>query len=443
MRGFMMLSILAVAAMAQETSVAPIPRPVATVPAGVPLRVALEHRVAIKHVGETIHGRLVDPVYVYDRVVLPAGSVVEGHVAKIGGVPIGRRLTAILSGNLTPRRDVRAEFDAIVLNDGSRLALRTVPALGTTHTMRIAKPLKKGEARKSALNDAREKLGEMDRAAILAFKAPGKMSRLKSRLFSMLPYHRQAWQAGTLFDGVLKEPVNGVAQDVDAHTGHLAGAENNIQEVSARLLTPLSSATARRGSPIEAVVTRPVFSADQGLLIPEGSLLHGEVIDARPARRFHRNGKMLFVFRQIELPAKAAQEIKGYVEGVEADLDAHVALDSEGAVRASSPKTRFIFSALAAAAAGLSLHQDYNAAGVPDQDIGGRAESGAVGLGLIGTALAQTSRIVASSIAFAGAGFSVYSTFIARGENVVLPLNTPVKISLVSRDENSRGQLAK
>jgi hypothetical protein len=443
MRGFMMLSILAVAAMAQETSVAPIPRPVATVPAGVPLRVALEHRVAIKHVGETIHGRLVDPVYVYDRVVLPAGSVVEGHVAKIGGVPIGRRLTAILSGNLTPRRDVRAEFDAIVLNDGSRLALRTVPALGTTHTMRIAKPLKKGEARKSALNDAREKLGEMDRAAILAFKAPGKMSRLKSRLFSMLPYHRQAWQKGTLFDGVLKEPVNGVAQDVDAHTGHLAGAENNIQEVSARLLTPLSSATARRGSPIEAVVTRPVFSADQGLLIPEGSLLHGEVVDARPARRFHRNGKMLFVFRQIELPAKAAQEIKGYVEGVEADLDAHVALDSEGAVRASSPKTRFIFSALAAAAAGLSLHQDYNAAGVPDQDIGGRAESGAVGLGLIGTALAQTSRIVASSIAFAGAGFSVYSTFIARGENVVLPLNTPVKISLVSRDENSRGQLAK
>ena len=441
--GGLMLSILAVVAMAQETSVAPIPRPVATVPAGVPLRVALEHRVAIKHVGETIHGRLVDPVYVYDRVVLPAGSVVEGHVAKIGGVPIGRRLTAILSGNLTPRRDVRAEFDAIVLNDGSRLALRTVPALGTTHTMRIAKPLKKGEARKSALNDAREKLGEMDRAAILAFKAPGKMSRLKSRLFSMLPYHRQGWQAGTLFDGVLKEPVNGVAQDVDAQTGHLAGAENNTQEVSARLLTPLSSATARRGSPIEAVVTRPVFSADQGLLIPEGSLLHGEVIDARPARRFHRNGKKLFVFRQIELPAKAAQEIKGYVEGVEADLDAHVALDSEGAVRASSPKTRFIFSALAAAAAGLSLHQDYNAAGVPDQDIGGRAESGAVGLGLIGTALAQTSRIVASSIAFAGAGFSVYSTFIARGENVVLPLNTPVKISLVSRDENSRGQLAK
>jgi hypothetical protein len=82
------------------------------------------------------------------------------------------------------------------------------------------------------------------------------------------------------------------------------------------------------------------------------------------------------------------------------------------------------------AVAGLSFHQDYNAQGVPDQDIAGRAESGAVGLGLIGTLLAQTSRTLASGMAFTGAGFSVYSTFIARGEDVVLPVNTPVQVSL-------------
>jgi hypothetical protein len=69
----------------------------------------------------------------------------------------------------------------------------------------------------------------------------------------------------------------------------------------------------------------------------------------------------------------------------------------------------------------------------PDQDIAGRAESGAVGLGLIGTLLAQTSRALASGIAFAGAGFSVYSTFLARGEDVVLPANTPLKVSLKAR----------
>jgi hypothetical protein len=398
--------------------------------------VALERRVAIKRVGEPIHGRLVDPVYVYDKLALPAGSVVEGHIAEIGGVPIGRRLTAILSGNFTPRRDARAQFDALTLTDGLRLSLRTTASRGTTHTMRVVKPPKKGEDRKSALGADRDKVKEMDRAAILAFKAPGKMSRLKSRLFEMLPYHPQSWPAGTLFSGVLQEPLTGLApspSEARAVQGAVAAPE--VREVSARLLAEISSATARKGAPVEAVVTRPVFSADHNLLIPEGACLVGEVVEAQHGRFFHRNGKVLFVFRQIKLPAGAGQGVQGYLEGVEADFNEHLALDSEGATHVGSPKTRFIFPALAAAAAGLSFHQDYNAQGVPDEDLGGRAESGAVGLGLIGTLVAQLGpRALASGIAIAGAGFGAYSIFIARGQDVVLPVNTPVTISLRARD---------
>jgi hypothetical protein len=116
---------------------------------------------------------------------------------------------------------------------------------------------------------------------------------------------------------------------------------------------------------------------------------------------------------------------------LEADFNEHLVLDSEGGTQVTRSKTRFIFPAIAAAVAGLSFHQDYNSKGVPDLDSGGRAESGAVGLGLIGTVLTQLGpRIFASSIAITGAAFSVYSTFIARGANVVLPANTPVKISL-------------
>jgi hypothetical protein len=441
MRGCVILLTVALAALAQEVPVASSAQPGTTVPSGVPLRVALERRIAIKRVGEPIQGRLVDPVYVFDRVVLPAGSIVEGHIARIGGVPASRRLTAILSGNLTPPREVRAQFDALVLSDGSRLSLRTSLSRGTAHTMRIAKQRKRPEERKPALEGARGRFEEMDRAAILAFKAPGKMSRLKSTLFGMLPYHRQAWPAGTLFNSVLQEPLTGPAPGrVEARTDYLAVAEPEAQEVSARLLTPISSATARRGAPVEAVVTRPLFSTGHGLLIPEGSRLVGDVVMSQPARCLHRNGKVLFVFRQIKLPAGTVEGIQGYLEGVEADFDAHLALDSEGAAHATSPKTRFIFPAIAMAVAGLSLHQDYNAQGVPDQDMGGRAESGAVGLGLIGTLLAQASRTLASSIAFTGAGFSVYSTFIARGEDVVLPVNTPVKISLGARGDEAGGE---
>ena len=66
-------------------------------------------------------------------------------------------------------------------------------------TMGVAKESKTHDKRKSASRGPLEKLEEMDRAAILAFTAPGTMSRLGSTLVGMLPYHRQAWAAGTLF----------------------------------------------------------------------------------------------------------------------------------------------------------------------------------------------------------------------------------------------------
>jgi hypothetical protein len=406
MRECIVLWALAAAALAQQ--------PGTTVPAGVPLRVMLDHRIPIKHVGESILGRLVEPVYVFDRVVLPAGSVVEGHIAEIGGVPALRRFTAILNGNFTPPRDVRAQFDALVLSDGSRLSLRTSLSRGTSHTARIS-------------------THKADRTSILAFKTPGQMSQLKSALIGMLPYHRQAWSAGTLFNGVLQEPLVAPPGHLEASAGSPAAVSPEAQEVDARLLAPITSAIAQRGAPVEAVVTRPLFSADHRLLIPEGAHVLGDVVAAKPARCFHRNGRMLFVFRQIKLPGDATQPIHGHLDGMEVDFDSHLAIDSEGAARAANPKTRFIFPAIALAVAGLSIHQDYNSQGIPDQDIGGRAESGAVGLGLIGTVLAQASRPLASWIAFTGAGFSIYSTFIARGEDVVLPENTPVRISLQAR----------
>jgi len=393
------------------------------VASGVPLRVGLEDRVVIKRVGEPIYGRLVDSIYIFDRVAVPAGSVVEGHIAEIGGVPASRRLRAILSGNFTPPRDVRAQFDTLVLSDGSRLPLHSSLSRGTAHTVRVA-----------ARGKRTDQPATENRAVLLAFTAPGKMSQLKSYLAGMFPYHRQTWTAGTLFNSALQDPLTGLPPSrAETQSDHPAADQSGEMEVEARLLAPLSSATVRRGALVEAIVTRPLFSTSHALLIPEGSRLRGDVVDARPARWLHRNGKLLFVFRQLQLPAQDARSIQGRLEGVDASFDAHLAIDAEGAAHASSPKTRFIFPAISAAVAGLSFHQDYNSQGVPDQDIGGRAESGAVGLGLIGTVVAQAARPLASGIAVAGAAFSIYSTFIARGEEVVLPANTPVRVSLGTR----------
>ncbi|MEO8661387.1 MAG: hypothetical protein ABI693_23155 [Bryobacteraceae bacterium] len=389
----------------------------ATVRAGVPLRIALDRRVPIGHVGDPIQGRLVDPIYNFDRMVLPAGALVEGRIAEIGGVPLRRRVTAILSGNFTPPRDVRAQFDTLVLGDGSRFPLRTAPSRGAAYTARVSKEPK----------GVRDRIQQKSQAAVLAFTAPGKMNRLKTTLLGMLPYSRQSWRAGTLFNSVLQDPVTVPMLNPTDWPA--------TQEVRARLITTVTSATAQKGGVVEAVVTQPQFSADRRLLIPEGSRLIGEVVKAQKARYLHRNGKLLFVFRQIQLPTATAQAIRGDLEGVEVDSGANLALDSEGATRATSPKTRFIFPAIAVAVAGLSFHQDYNSQGVADQDIAGRAESGAVGLGLIGTVVAQASRTLASGIALTGAGFSVYTTFLARGQDVILPQNTPVTVTLNARPE--------
>ncbi|PYT29716.1 MAG: hypothetical protein DMG57_10775, partial [Acidobacteria bacterium] len=121
--------------------------------------------------------------------------------------------------------------------------------------------------------------------------------------------------AGTLFNAVLEESLTAPAPTLEVRTDYPAVAEPEAQEVSARLLTPISSATARRGAPVEAIVTRPLFSTGQELLIPEGSRLLGDIVEAQPARRLHRNGKLLFVFHQIKLPAGGVQGIQGYLEG--------------------------------------------------------------------------------------------------------------------------------
>lgn len=384
-----------------------------TIGAGVPLRIAIENRIRIQSPGQAVQGRLVEPVYVFDHIALPAGTLVEGRIASIGGVPTSRRIAATMSGNFTPAREVRAEFDTVILNDGSRIPVHTTAVMGAANTARVAK---KG---------VKDRFVGMERAAILAFKTPDKWTRLQARLTSMLPYHRQAWQPGTLFNATLQQSVLAPRREY--------AMTRESGELHARLLQPLSSASARKGEAIEAVVTRPLFSADGKLLAPEGTKLVGEVMDARPARLLHRNGKLHFVFRQIKPADGQERKIQGYLEGLDADAAANLALDSEGAARISSPKTRFIFPAIAAGAAALSFHQDYNAQGIPDQDYWGRAQSGVVGLGLVGMVVAQAARPLASGIAIAGAGFSIYNTFIARGSEVTLPANTPVRVSMGER----------
>src|SRR5579863_2236009 len=91
-----------------------------SVPKGTPLQVALDQEIRVKKVGQPIHGRIVEPVYAFDHIVIPVGSEVAGQVTKIGTISGGKRTMAALDADSTPVRTVEVNFHHLVLADGRR-----------------------------------------------------------------------------------------------------------------------------------------------------------------------------------------------------------------------------------------------------------------------------------------------------------------------------------
>src|ERR1035438_10026512 len=54
-----------------------------TVPNGTPLQIALDKEVRVRKVGQPITGRVMQPVYVFDRLVIPVGTVANGRISAI------------------------------------------------------------------------------------------------------------------------------------------------------------------------------------------------------------------------------------------------------------------------------------------------------------------------------------------------------------------------
>ena len=106
---------------------------------GTPLRVAVD-RVVIKRVGQHIEGVLVDPVFAHDRIVIPTGTRVLGHVERAHWrVEEAARRSPCSA--VTSRRFTTSflQFDAIVLADGRTLPVRTQVSAGTEQvTLKVA-----------------------------------------------------------------------------------------------------------------------------------------------------------------------------------------------------------------------------------------------------------------------------------------------------------------
>src|SRR5690349_14673059 len=119
------------------TPSAPVSVIVLKIPAGTPLRVALDERVRIKAPGQPVHGKVVETVYAFDQPVIPAGSAMTGRVAQIDAVGKSKRLQAYFNGNLTPPHGYRLDFDSVILPNGETRKLVTTVSAGTAEVVHL------------------------------------------------------------------------------------------------------------------------------------------------------------------------------------------------------------------------------------------------------------------------------------------------------------------
>jgi type IV secretory pathway VirB10-like protein len=404
-----------------------------------PLQIALDRDVRIRKVGQPIHGRLVQPIYAFDRLVAPAGTEVDGHIARIEGLPRKKRVLGILNADFTPERKVEVQFDQLVLAEGRTIPFKAGVTPGSGRVMQVIstnadkkKKSAKGSA-SEAIDEAKQEARQQWHEAIEQIKEPGKLHRLERYAISQLPARPQYLDAGTVYFAELQEPLNFGSETLTPQmAASIGSAIPKGSLIHALLITPLNSATTKKGAAVEAVLSQPLFNGHR-LVLPAGSRIKGVVLQARPAASLHHNGQLRIAFRQIVPPDGVAQKVVASLESVQAGKDSHVKLDSEGGAEAYTSKTRYLSTglSLALATAAMMEHDDADDAGRSQPGFGG----GPDGFKLVGMVLnfAIKSQSFPMAMAAYGAGRSVYVNFIARGQDVVFPRNTLMEIGIGSR----------
>jgi len=425
------------------------------VEAGRPLRVSLDNRVRIKQAGQPVTGTLIEPLYALDRLVVPSDTPVRGHVAQLVTPSRTARMRAWLAGDFSPHRRVVLQFDTLVLDDGHEIPLQTIVNAGIPNVKwQVAaasdtskKPGVAGRARSAIQQQARDAVAQAKdkaRSGLATIKQPGKLDRLRDVAVDRLPYHPQFMSKGTVFDAQL---VSALRFGAEAPVTRAAAGSTPAPDsmLMARLVTALNSSTTPRGTSVEAVVTEPIFSADHELIFPDGTKLTGEVTFATPPRRFHRNGKLRFLFERVQVPDQEPAPLLASLHSVQASDDDHVAVDDEGGAAVTNSKTRFIAPALGILALRASVgrrHADGDgdandvglspgaAGAVGSGGGGGQVIGGFLGFGLIGVALSRISHPVGVALALVGVARTTYTNVLGRGKDVSFPADTPIEVQL-------------
>jgi hypothetical protein len=322
-------------------------------------------------------------------------------------------------------------FDEIVPADGEPLPLHVAVVPGSGQVIRL---VDSGNANNGGSRNAfSEKMDEAKqewRLAMQQIKQPDKVHRALRLGVAQLPFHPQYLDAGTLYNAELQEPLNFGSEDVKEQTLESIGTPPPPGSlVRASLLTPLDSGTAKRGDTVQAVASKPLFDGNR-LILPQGTLLNGSVLQVQPARHLKHNGQLRIAFHELVLPSGSAFRVDTTLVAIQAGQADK--LDQEGAAKATTPKSRYVTTGIAVTLAmvGSGSPHDEGAATGP-------AAGGAVAFRLVGiiVGLAVRSHTVAILMSAYGGSRSIYMNFFSRGRNITFPRYTAMDIGIGSRTE--------
>ena len=413
-----------------------------SIPAGTPIKVALDSEVRIRRVGQSIYGKTTEPVYAFDKLLIPAGTTVTGKVSAIDGVPKKVRTLEAMDGNFSPVRTVHVQFDDLVMADGRTIAMQTVSSPAPNGVLRFVPaktPKNKVEdAASKKVSETRQQIRQKWSDLQKQIHEPGKFHKLKRMAIAQLPVHPQYMEAGTSFNADLLQPLDFGTESLKAEALTSIGTPPPTGSVvHARLVTPLSSATSKKGEVVEAMLTEPLVASNQ-LILPEGSMIRGSVMQAQPARRLARNGHLRILFHEVAPPNGIAEKVQTSLEGVAVEKGENLKLDDEGGAQVTTPKTRYLTTGIQVMLAATSAmpDNDARAGGGGGGDLGGSAANGASGFRFVGMAVGMIarSRVVASGFGAYGAASSIYYKFLARGRDVVYPKDMAMVIGLGTRE---------
>jgi hypothetical protein len=189
-----------------------------------------------------------------------------------------------------------------------------------------------------------------------------------------------------------------------------------------------------------------MLSAENKLILPEGTWLTGTVTQARGARWFHRGGQLRFAFDKVQLPegypkpGSAAPapvtQVRAVVDSAEAGGQAELHVDAEGNVKTVESKTRLIMPAISVLIATRAGdhdgdRQETNATG--SNNSGRHVLGGGLGFGLLGMVAARSSRLTGVALGYYGMAWSLYRNIVARGVEVEFDKDAAMDIRFGSR----------